>query len=47
MRRGVDLLTVKELDQFRYKRNDSKYHGIPIFMEDAKVFIKAIKEVLK
>ena len=31
----LDVADINELDQFRYKRNGSKYYGKPVFEEDA------------
>jgi len=54
LKKGFDISVVKELDQFRYKRNGSKYYGVPISVGEAKdieQFYKRIKkkidEVLK
>lgn len=40
LKEGFDIAFVSELDQFRYKRNGSKYYGIKISVEDA----ESIKE---
>jgi hypothetical protein len=32
---GFDVSIIEQLDQFRYKRNGSKYYGQQIFFEDA------------
>lgn len=46
LKKGFDVSIVNELDQFRYKRNGSKYYGVPISIEEAKDienFYKRIK----
>ncbi len=45
-KKGFDVSVVKELDQYRYKRNGSKYYGEPILPEDSKgikLFYNSIK----
>lgn len=46
LKKGFDISVVKELDQFRYKRNGSKYYGVSISIDEAKdinEFYKRIK----
>jgi len=46
LKKGFDISVVKEMDQFRYKRNGSKYYGVPIIVDEAKdikTFYKRIK----
>jgi len=38
-KKGFDIATVKQLDNFRYKRNGSKYYGGQISFEEAKEII--------
>ena len=35
-----DIVFISELDQFRYKRNGSKYYGVKINAEDAKAIMQ-------
>lgn len=36
LNKGIDFMTVKKLDIFRYKRSGSKYYGEPITRDDAR-----------
>lgn len=38
-KKGFDIVFISELDQFRYKRNGSKYYGVKVSVEDAKAII--------
>lgn len=47
LNKNFDIYTIERLDQFRYKRNGSKYYGEPISpqeAEDIKSFYLKIKE---
>lgn len=49
LKKGFDIAAVKQLDDFRYKRNGSKYYGMEISVEEAKdinLFCSKIKEKL-
>lgn len=44
---GFDVSIIEELDQYRYKRNSSKYYGEPLSVDDAlqiKAFYFKIKD---
>ena len=45
LKKGLDISTVKELDQFRYKRNSSKYYGVSISVKEAKEIKKFYKRI--
>lgn len=45
IKQGFDLPTVKELDQFRYKRNGSKYYGVPVSVDEAKEIKEFYEEI--
>ena len=44
-KKGFDVAILGKLDRFRYKRNGSKYYGVPITITDAKDIKKFYLEI--
>ncbi len=46
-KKGFDVATLGKFDRFRYKRNGSKYYGVPITVMDAKDIKEFYLEIKK